>query len=70
VKKGDPVNKGQPLCRVGNSGNTSEPHLHIHVIKTGGDLLYEGEGVPMKFHNRFLVRNDIISSFSGVQKGK
>ncbi|MGL4540034.1 MAG: M23 family metallopeptidase [Candidatus Rhabdochlamydia sp.] len=70
VKKGDSVNKGQPLCRVGNSGNTSEPHLHIHVIKTGGDLLDEGEGVPMKFHNRFLIRNDMVSSFSGVQEGK
>jgi hypothetical protein len=70
VKKGDLVSKGQPLCRVGNSGNTSEPHLHIHVIKTGGDLLDQGEGVPMKFDNRFLVRNDRISSFSGIQEGK
>ncbi len=67
VKKGDLVNKGQPLCRVGNSGNTSEPHLHIHVIKTGGDLLDEGEGVPMKFYNRFLTRNDRVASFSGIQ---
>lgn len=70
VKKGDSVSKGQPLCRVGNSGNTSEPHLHIHVIKNGGDLLDEGEGVPMKFHNRFLVRNDRVSSLSGCQEGK
>lgn len=70
VKKGDSVSRGQPLCRVGNSGNTSEPHLHIHVIKTGGDLLFEGEGVPMKCNNRFLVRNDRISFLSGSQKGK
>jgi len=67
VKKGDSVSRGQPLCRVGNSGNTTEPHLHIHVIKTGGDLLFEGEGVPMKFHNRFLIRNDRVSSLLGSQ---
>ncbi|MFZ0565464.1 MAG: M23 family metallopeptidase [Chlamydiales bacterium] len=70
VKKGDSVSQGQPLCRVGNSGNTGEPHLHIHVIKTGGDLLFEGEAVPMKFNNRFLVRNDRVSSHSDSQKGE
>lgn len=64
VQQGDTVTTGQPLCRVGNSGNTSEPHLHIHVIKSGGDLLYDGEGIPMKFDNRFLIRNDLVSSFS------
>ncbi|MFZ0565637.1 MAG: M23 family metallopeptidase [Chlamydiales bacterium] len=67
VKKGDSVSQGQLLCRVGNSGNTTEPHLHIHMIKTGGDLLFEGEAVPMKFNNRFLVRNDRVSSFSDSQ---
>ncbi|WP_051967477.1 M23 family metallopeptidase [Kitasatospora mediocidica] len=32
VRAGDVVVAGQPLGRVGNSGNTSEPHLHIHAI--------------------------------------
>ena len=31
VKKGQVVNKGDILGYVGNSGNTSFPHLHIHV---------------------------------------
>jgi murein DD-endopeptidase MepM/ murein hydrolase activator NlpD len=62
IEKGERVQKGQPLCRVGNSGNTSEPHLHIHAVKSGEDLLFEGAGIPMKFNHRFLVRNNRVSS--------
>ncbi len=60
VKKGDMVKKGQPIARVGNSGNTSEPHLHIHaVLNHTGDFLFKGEGVPITFDQRFFVRNDL-----------
>jgi peptidase M23-like protein len=31
VAQGDRVQRGQPIAEVGNSGNTSEPHLHIQV---------------------------------------
>jgi len=31
VKQGDVVAAGQVLGKVGNSGNSSEPHLHLHV---------------------------------------
>ena len=37
---------------LGNSGNTSEPHLHIHLQN---DPDY-GEGIPMYFYN--LKLND------------
>lgn len=61
VKNGESVSKGQALAQVGNSGNTSEPHLHIHsVLNHTGDFLFTGQGVPMTFKNRFLVRNDRI----------
>src|SRR5262249_18526151 len=33
VRAGDRVRPGQSLGRVGNSGNTTEPHLHIHAEK-------------------------------------
>lgn len=31
VKRGERVERGQTVGLCGNSGNTSEPHLHIHV---------------------------------------
>ncbi|MBE9660323.1 M23 family metallopeptidase [Mucilaginibacter myungsuensis] len=34
VKEGDVVKQGQLLGRCGNSGNSSEPHLHFHVQDT------------------------------------
>lgn len=52
VKKGDLVKVGQPIGKVGNSGYTSEPHLHIHAQK-------ESQGVPITFNGKFLVRNSV-----------
>lgn len=49
VKVGDRVETGQIIGRVGNSGNTSEPHLHIHLQDSAED--HFGEGIPMYFHH-------------------
>ncbi len=35
VKQGDQVLTGQPLARIGLSGNTEYPHLHLTVRKAG-----------------------------------
>ncbi|MFZ0911417.1 MAG: M23 family metallopeptidase [Candidatus Acidiferrales bacterium] len=61
LRTGDAVLAGQVIGRVGNSGNTSLPHLHIHA-KRGGDpsSMLDGEGVPMRFGGRWLVRNSIV----------
>jgi len=58
---GDAARKGQPIARVGNSGNTTEPHLHIHA-KIGGesDCMLDGCGVPLRIRGRFLMRNDLF----------
>ena len=46
---------------VGNSGNSSEPHLHIHAVRGGVNdetaLLRGGEPVAMRFGGRILSRN-------------
>ena len=47
VKAGDKVEAGQEVGRCGNSGNTSEPHLHFHLQTTPN--LAEGEGLPARF---------------------
>jgi hypothetical protein len=60
VRKGDRVTEGQPLGRVGNSGNTSEPHVHAHLQDSTDDVI--GEGIPLEFHHyktaggRFVAR--------------
>ncbi|RDW15022.1 M23 family peptidase [Oceanobacillus chungangensis] len=63
VKEGDRVNPGDVIGRVGNSGSTSEPHLHIHhqrqdptkvphpILAEGLPLYFEGidgEAMPKK----------------------
>lgn len=62
VSEGDKVSEGDIVGLVGNSGNTTEPHLHIHAERGGGrtDILL-GEGVPITFDSRFLVRNSLFS---------
>ncbi|HWS38322.1 MAG TPA: M23 family metallopeptidase, partial [Actinoplanes sp.] len=32
VAEGDRVTEGQQLAEVGNTGNTSEPHLHVQLV--------------------------------------
>jgi murein DD-endopeptidase MepM/ murein hydrolase activator NlpD len=44
VKAGDRVKRGQPIARVGNSGNTLAPHLHFHVM--AGALPLASNGLP------------------------
>ena len=44
----DRVVVGQLLGRIGNSGNSSEPHVHLHLQDTTRP--YFGEGIPFYFH--------------------
>jgi murein DD-endopeptidase MepM/ murein hydrolase activator NlpD len=61
VEKSRRVETGDFLGRVGNSGNTSEPHLHMHAEKGGepGQIL-DGEPVPMLIDGKFLVRGNLL----------
>ena len=51
VKAGDTVTEGQPLGACGNSGNTSEPHLHLHHQRQDPAHFPVGfaEGLPLFF---------------------
>lgn len=44
VRPGDRVTRGQVIGRLGNSGNTTEPHLHVHVSRA--PLPLSGDNVP------------------------
>lgn len=56
----DPVQAGATIGRIGNSGNTSEPHLHIHAVagveRSTERLMFAGVGVPLFLDGEFLVR--------------
>lgn len=42
VKVGDRVHRGQVLGLVGNTGNSTEPHLHFHISNASSPLGSEG----------------------------
>ncbi|WP_077963447.1 M23 family metallopeptidase [Ensifer adhaerens] len=46
------VSAGAPIGTVGNSGNSTEPHLHIHAVDAGS-----GMGVQLSFDGRIPGRN-------------
>jgi hypothetical protein len=47
VRVGDAVAQGTELGRVGNSGNTTEPHLHVHM--QDGPTPFEADGLPVQW---------------------
>jgi hypothetical protein len=47
VKLGDHVRRGQVLGLLGNSGNSTEPHLHFHICDANSIL--SCEGLPYAF---------------------
>ncbi len=63
VRAGARVAVGDWLGSAGNSGNTSEPHLHVHAQRPGpvGTPL-GGDPLPILFNGRFPVRGDRIDA--------
>jgi len=66
VRKGDRVREGQQIGQVGNSGNTSQPHLHIemldgfpHDLSQVGTLDFEQSGIPLGFKSVMRERGKV-----------
>ncbi len=47
VKVGDKVKQGDKLGLCGNTGNTSEPHIHYHL--QDNSVMYKSHGLPIQF---------------------
>ena len=55
VKVGDKVKAGQLIGLCGNSGNSSEPHLHYHLQNT--PIIQDATGIKCHFQKVILLQN-------------
>ncbi|MFE9043026.1 M23 family metallopeptidase [Streptomyces sp. NPDC007818] len=55
VAAGDRVTAGQPLAACGNSGNSTEPHVHFHLMD--GPDLDTASGIPFVWRGVGVPRN-------------
>lgn len=65
VHVGERVRRGQAVGRLGNSGNSATPHLHLQVQITRSFL---SDGLPFVF-NRFRLLGQITEPFSDENLG-
>jgi len=65
IEKGNSVVLGQQVGYVGNSGNSTEPHLHLHVIsgiaKSEYEALFSGDGIEVAINDACLYRNQVLN---------
>ena len=60
VKPGQRVRQGDALGRCGNSGNSSEPHLHFHV-QDRAKLFGPARGLPVEFRDYAANGRTVVS---------
>jgi murein DD-endopeptidase len=53
VRLGDQIKRGQVIGIVGNSGNSTEPHLHFHI--SDGNSPLGSEGIPYAYDTFEIV---------------
>lgn len=54
VTVGEVVAVGEPMGKIGNSGNTLEPHLHIGATRGGAEI-------GLRFDERILSVNSVVT---------
>lgn len=67
VKHGQKVKQGELLGLCGNSGNSSEPHLHFHI--QNGENVNIATGVKCYF-DEILVNGEIKADYSPIKDEK
>lgn len=67
VKQGQKVNQGQLLGLCGNSGNSSEPHLHFHIQNT--EDMNVATGIKSYF-DKIIVNGEARTNYSPIQHQK
>ena len=67
VKQGQKIKRGQLLGLCGNSGNSSEPHLHFHI--QDAEDMNAASGIKCYFEN-IIVNGQDKNDYSPIQKDK
>jgi hypothetical protein len=62
VGTGEALHTGQPIARVGNSGRSTEPHLHLHAQVRSADASFGSDPLPIRVNGRILVRGSRMQS--------
>lgn len=66
VEAGDYVTRGQVIGLVGNTGNTSAPHLHFHMMS--GPSTFGSNGIPYMIYEYDLIgRATSIEAFDEAE---
>lgn len=65
VKIGDQVKRNQVIAKLGNSGNSSEPHLHFQIMNDKSFLI--SNGIPYGFDHFFAHPSQTIESTINVR---
>jgi len=61
VRAGDSLEIGDKLGEMGNSGNSSEPHLHVHAQRgLPEEAPLSGKPLALTINGDFYIRNDRI----------
>jgi hypothetical protein len=70
VRAGERIAGSTVLGLVGNSGNSNEPHLHVHAQRPPGVGAppLSGEPLPVRFNGHYLVRNSRVTSTAAARQ--
>jgi murein DD-endopeptidase MepM/ murein hydrolase activator NlpD len=72
VAPGEWVPQGSVVARAGSSGNSSEPHVHMHLQDTATSD--RGQGIPFYFSRYRTARDGVVVArgmpVGGIQRGR
>ncbi|MEV9639573.1 M23 family metallopeptidase [Mammaliicoccus sciuri] len=69
VQEGANVKTGELIGLCGNSGNSSEPHIHFQVMDNAS--ISKGQSIRMKFHNgKEPIQGDLVNFSAAIKEQK
>jgi hypothetical protein len=68
VKKGEIVKQGQVIAQCGNSGNTTEPHIHFQLSESKN--FFASASLPIKFKDVTVKENGKTRTEGYISRGQ